>query len=159
LKKLLLSLLAVATLSVAAFGAAYASTEARAWREACLISGYNCSKWAPPSVKYDEFGLEKGLYGYYSIGTSVVFVSTGLHPDVTYGIMLHEMVHYMQYRYAQDHSTVLGMNHCAAEREAFEVSDTFFLRVGLDRYARNGDLSGYEGCEGASGGRKNLESP
>jgi len=125
---------------------AYANTRfaASAWQEACELSRYKCEGVAPPLVEYDETGLASGLLGYYLLGTRIVFISAGQEEQAEYAVMVHEMVHYLQYMTATRVGGLI-LERCSMEREAFEISDQVLKRLGLGEQARNGNLIDY-GC-------------
>jgi len=144
MRKAILAGLFALFISVASLAFAGTRFEAAAWQEACEKSRYSCEGLSRPVVEYDETGLEGGLWGYYMLGTRVVFLSTGLKPGQEYAVLVHEMVHYLQYSDYKRHPNVV-LDRCTAEREAFEVSDQVLKRLGLPELARNGDLDNY-GC-------------
>lgn len=121
----------------------------RAWNDACTISGYVCEGTQRPFVSYDRISGYEGLLGYYKPGTNVIFIAEGQNPDVEYSVLVHEMVHYLQYNEAAKAGMVDQIDSCAAEREAFKVSDLVLKRLGLYAYMRRGNMSGYN-CANAS---------
>jgi hypothetical protein len=144
-KLLLLGFVFPLVLALCSMAYAASRFEASAWEEACELSRYTCDGVDAPVIEYDQIALAQGLLGYYVAGTRVVFVAVGLAPDKEYTVLVHEMVHYLQYKDAFLHGTPLPKS-CEAEREAFEVSDKVLVRLGMPELARNGDLRDY-GCE------------
>lgn len=143
-KWLLAAALIITTFAAGAYAVASAR-EVRAFNDACVLSGYDCTDIARPVVAYDDLASLKGLLGYYSPGTYVVFIARKLNKDVEYAVMVHEMVHYLQFRSHMADGTLDSFTNCTAEREAFEVSDKILERLRLGVLARNGNLRDY-GC-------------
>lgn len=140
---LLAALFFVAT---AVFGIARAGSqfESAAWQEACELSRYSCRSIKPPVVEYDETARMTGLLGYYLLGTRVVFLAVGLKPHAEYAVLVHEMVHYLQYVHAKYDPSV-KLEKCFMESEAFSVSDQVAKRLGVPEMIRDGNLLDY-GC-------------
>jgi len=96
-------------------------TEMDAWRTACREMKVLCSAWAPPVVTY---GLLKGPFGRYELGSHTIQLDIRiLGQSFSYVVMVHEMVHYLQY-------TVFGpiLSSCEAEEQAFRIG----MKVALD---------------------------
>jgi hypothetical protein len=125
--------------------AAARTFESAAWYEACTLSQYECEGVPPPVIGTDETAQAQGLLGYYSVGTNVVIVATGLPPVEAYSVLVHEMVHYLQW---QEMKKGRVYTRCEAEFEAHAVKDVILKRWGMPEKARNGDLIDY-GCNGA----------
>ena len=144
-KTVLLGVILPLILTACSIVLAATRVQSSAWNDACTLSKYSCEDIDPPRVEYDDVALVEGLYGYYMIGTRVIFVSVGLEPDNEYSVLVHEMVHYLQYQTAKRNHTPMP-GKCEAEREAFEVSDQILVRLGLPELARNGNVLDY-GCK------------
>lgn len=144
MRKTILASLLCLMIGFASLAYANSRFEASAWQEACDLGAYSCEGVDRPVVEYDETGLESGLWGYYMLGTRVVFLSVGQPLEQEYSVLVHEMVHYLQYTYAKRRQVTLN-DKCQMEREAFEVSDQVLKRLGRADLARDGNLKDY-GC-------------
>ena len=96
-----------------------------AWRDACNLSGYSCFGLRRPYIARAPL---VGLYGRYHMGDMYILVNENISGNLAYGVAVHEMVHYLQYK--RGAWTYTLANSCKMEREAFDVSNAVFRRLG-----------------------------
>lgn len=96
-----------------------------AWRDACNLSGYSCFGLRRPYIARAPL---PGLYGRYHMGDMYILVDENISGKLAYGVTVHEMVHYLQYK--RGAWTFTPENRCQMERDAFVVSNMVFRRLG-----------------------------
>lgn len=100
--------------------AAMQEVELEAWRTACREMKVLCGAWPKPTVTY---GLLGGPFGRYELGAHSIQIEFRIYnQQFSYVVMVHEMVHYIQYRLKPD------MPGCEAEEQAFRIG----MKVALD---------------------------
>lgn len=103
-------------------GAAAASTAEVAWEAACKHSQYSCEGVEMPGVVVHEgITTHRGSVGAYIPGGDVIFIAAHLSGIDLKRILVHEMVHYLQWVSYPEH--MFAPLLCAFEEEAWEVTD------------------------------------
>ena len=133
MKKLILVLMAVLTMTV--MGPVDASTYREQkfrydmWIEACFrVARLHCGTMAPPKVKFER--MRRGLYGYYD-GGDTVFVNKSINSLQKRATLLHEMIHYIQSKVGGLPVPGPAKLICAAEEEAFRLTDQWLIDIGF----------------------------
>lgn len=101
-----------------------------AWHAACAMKRADCDKIKPPGVAY---GLLWGMFGSYMDGEDAVMIDIRLMAQpFAYMVMVHEMIHYLQYQTGQMMKGSPGyLSDCGREEEAFTLTYVLNLRLGL----------------------------
>lgn len=116
-----------------------------AWYEACYRSGYDCTNLRQPQiVEDDEWVADYGAYGLYYPGQEFVVIrETWSDIDLKTSVLVHEFVHYLQWRRGNLESS------CAHEREAFTIGDEYVVSLGrIDLWRGPEWHRAYPGCDG-----------
>lgn len=113
--------------------------EQYAFAMACQYSGYDCYGVELPIVIYTR-SLYRGYNG-ASFGNNVIAVDWVLDPRNSknaMGVLIHEMVHYLQSRILEPiQVTVPGnMYWCMMEEQAFNVENAWLEHMGVDPESR-----------------------
>jgi len=109
----------------AAQAEAMSVAQAEAWDTACREMRIACkgpSALPPPQVAY---GLLPSAFGMYQLGARTVLLDIRIiGQPFAFVVMVHEMVHYLQYRVLDE-----NMSKCDAEEQAFRIG----FKAALDR--------------------------
>jgi len=96
--------------------------QAEAWDTACREMRIRCKDFPPPQVAY---GLLPSAFGMYQLGARTVLLDIRIiGQPFAFVVMVHEMVHYLQYRVLDQ-----NMSKCDAEEQAFRIG----FKTALDR--------------------------
>jgi hypothetical protein len=121
--------------------------ERASWRIACAFKAYDCSRLPAPQVWYIDM---QGTHGRYFFGAPGIEVSTKLLGQSFSGlVMVHEMVHYIQYAQRREHSyPSVYDNRCVRESEAFNIAAAAAYSMGINdiRLASWPQMAGAYGC-------------
>lgn len=111
--------------------------ESRALADACRLSGYDCEGVEPPILRYADFYASGNIGAYF--GGRIVYVSETLasYPDELYLTLVHEAVHYLQWRVGGS-GTIFSILHlCVLEQEAYRVTTALAVEMGMGHLAKD----------------------
>jgi len=120
------------------------TTEALVWKSACEFSPYSCKDILPPIVVYEDMGGD-GDYGYYD-GSKSIYINYTLPKDHQVAAMIHETVHYLQVQNGTLTIPTTWPLMCAAEDEAFKVTNWWATDQGLTDLVREDWWKVYVNC-------------
>ena len=122
LSKLFAAAILALSFAIPARSATINEMHAQAWEQACVYKALNCKGLSAPQVQY--LNLEEGMLGYHIYGTDVVVINLSLlgTPESKY-IIIHEMVHYLQFQMAAVliPYRFIVISDCLMESEAFNI--------------------------------------
>ena len=101
------------------------------WETACMYirDVYSCEGVPRPKIVYEK--MRYGLRGYYK-GGDTIYVSSELPVYQTSVTTFHEMVHYLQFHVGGLMIPNYWRFICAAEDEAFMITDIYRATLGLE---------------------------
>ena len=114
------------------------------WNAICpVLAGIEltCEGVKRPNIEYfSEEDEEADLRGYY-LGGDTIFIRDDLSKKLTSSVIVHEIIHYLQVQ--NGFLTLPGLSRqvCAAEAQAFQITDIYRETIGLakvgDRWWKN----------------------
>ena len=142
-------ILAIMVVIASACAASYLPTQSptlaeMAWKDACELSRYDCRGLRAPDVLRTD--LHDGALGFYYSSMGVVYLrkEADLNDVLWYGVLVHEMVHYLQYERADFPRNAHGA--CLQEEEAFQVYDEIVEKLGRPDLKRPKWYRSYPSC-------------
>lgn len=105
----------------------------KAWFQACDYSPYTCLGVIPPKVVSKP--MRYGLLGYYD-GGDTVYINLTLRNQELNEVLMHEMIHYLQHVVGGLPVPGPARLICAAEKEAFALTDQWLTDHGYEDLTR-----------------------
>jgi hypothetical protein len=121
------SLFAVGVLALLSACSSF-KTKEPAWDLVCTHSDYTCVGIKEPVVV--EADLVNGIYGEYFPGDQWVILRVNMEEPQRTIVLVHEMVHYLQWSHGKSKLDDPMSVRCKREKEAFDVSYEVSLELG-----------------------------
>ena len=106
------------------------------WDTICpVLAGIEltCENVERPLVEYfGEEEEESGLQGYYE-GGDTIYIRDDLSKKLTSSVIVHEIIHYLQVQNGFLSLPGPSKQVCAAEQQAFQITDIYRETIGLSK--------------------------